>query len=273
MYRSWMVPVIILFWAVTSGWLVCAKILPTLSVGAAPGYQAFYASGNRLVPVAWTVLWNDQPLGWSTSQARRTPGGGLEVESLLHFDRLPLDEVLPSWSKMLLRQPVAGGESYAFDARGHLAIDAQGELRTFSSVVSLPATPEKLFLHGRIDAGMRAQLRQVVGSVLLRDTEAMVDALEHLQVADSTGDRSALRADLQHMLDTFADSPAGEVPVAEILSGLLTTVRRHRLRLPPDLLLLLATVVECEGVAVQLDPGFVLYPVLARWAAAGLAGT
>ena len=153
MYRSWMVPVIILFWAVTSGWLVCAKILPTLSVGAAPGYQAFYASGNRLVPVAWTVLWNDQPLGWSTSQARRTPGGGLEVESLLHFDRLPLDEVLPSWSKMLLRQPVAGGESYAFDARGHLAIDAQGELRTFSSVVSLPATPEKLFLHGRIDAG------------------------------------------------------------------------------------------------------------------------
>lgn len=153
MYRSWMVPVIVLFWAVTSGWLVTAKILPTLSAGSPPGYQAFYASDNRLVPVAWSVLWNDQPLGWSTSQARRSPGGGLEVESLLHFDRLPLDEVLPSWGKVLLRQPVVAGESFAFDARGHLAIDEKGDLRTFSSVVSLPATPEKIFLHGRIDAG------------------------------------------------------------------------------------------------------------------------
>jgi ubiquinone biosynthesis protein len=127
--------------------------------------------------------------------------------------------------------------------------------------------------HGRIDAAMRAQLRQVVGSVLLRDPEAMVDALEALQVADSAGDQSALRADLQLMLDTFADSPAGDIPVAQIFSGLLATVRRHRLRLPPDLLLLLATVVECEGVAVQLDPGFVLYPVLARWAAEGLTSS
>jgi len=104
------------------------------------------------------------------------------------------------------------------------------------------------------------------------DDDGLVAALRDLEVADGTADTDALRTDLQRMLDTFADSPAGDVPVAEILSGLLTTVRRHRLRLPPDLLLLLATVVECEGVAVQLDPGFVLYPVLARWAAAGLAG-
>lgn len=124
--------------------------------------------------------------------------------------------------------------------------------------------------HGRIDAAMRAHLRSVVGSVLLRDPDALVGSLEDLQVATPSGDRAALRTDLQSMLDTFADSPAGDVPVAQILSGLLTTVRRHRLRLPPDLLLLLATVVECEGVAVQLDPGFVLYPVLARWAAEGL---
>ena len=125
--------------------------------------------------------------------------------------------------------------------------------------------------HGRIDAEMRAHLRAVVGAVLLRDPDALVRALGDLQVADATGDQPALRADLQLMLDTFADSPAGDVPVAQIFSGLLATVRRHRLRLPPDLLLLLATVVECEGVAVQLDPGFVLYPVLARWAAEGLA--
>ncbi|MFM7064677.1 MAG: ABC1 kinase family protein [Actinomycetes bacterium] len=124
--------------------------------------------------------------------------------------------------------------------------------------------------HGRIDPTMRAHLRAVVGSVLLHDPDGLVAALRALEVADDAGDTAALRADLQRLLDTFADNPAGNVPIAEILRGLLATVRRHRLRLPPDLLLLLATVVECEGVAVQLDPGFVLYPVLARWAAEGL---
>jgi hypothetical protein len=77
----------------------------------------------------------------------------MEVESLLHFDRLPIDEVLPAWTKVLLRQSFTPGVSYALDARGHLTIDPKGDLRSFRSVVSLPATADRVFLHGRIDKG------------------------------------------------------------------------------------------------------------------------
>ncbi len=151
--RPWLIPLVIIFWGVSSGWLLVEKILPTLSPGSPPGYQALYLAENRLVPVAWTVLWNDQPLGWAMSQSNRTEEGAMEVESLLHFDRLPIDEVLPAWTKMFLRQSFAPGTSYALDARGHLSIDRQGNLKSFSSVVHLPATADRVFLDGRINDG------------------------------------------------------------------------------------------------------------------------
>ena len=63
--------------------------------------------------------------------------------------------------------------------------------------------------------------------------------------------------------------PIGELQIGAVFGEILAVIRRHRLRLPADLMLLLATVVMCEGVALQLDPDFLLQPVLLRWAAMG----
>ena len=153
LYRPWLIPLVVIFWCVSSGWLLVEKILPALSPGSPPGYQALYVSENRFVPVAWSVLWNEQPLGWALSQTERTDEGGMEVKSLLHFDRLPINEVLPAWTKMFLRQSFAPGMSYALDARGRLSIDNRGNLKSFSSVVDLPATADRVFLDGRIVDG------------------------------------------------------------------------------------------------------------------------
>ena len=153
LHRPWLIPLVVIFWCVSSGWLLVEKILPSLSPGSPPGYQALYVSENRFVPVAWTVLWNEQPLGWALSRSERTDEGGMEVNSLLHFDRLPINEVLPAWTKMFLRQSFDPGMSYALDARGHLSIDRQGNLKSFSSVVDLPATADRVFLDGKIDDG------------------------------------------------------------------------------------------------------------------------
>jgi len=153
LHRPWSMPLVVLFWVVTSGWLLVTKILPSLAPGAPPGYQAFYTAENRLVPVAWTVLLNDRPLGWATSRSERTEEGGIEVESLLHFDRLPINDVLPPWAKPLLPQSFNADAVYQLDARGQLSIDRRGDLRSFSSTVTLPATVGSVFLDGRIDKG------------------------------------------------------------------------------------------------------------------------
>ena len=124
--------------------------------------------------------------------------------------------------------------------------------------------------HGEIDAHLRAGLGRVLASLLGGDLNGLVGALEDLKVAGGDQDRAALRADLAVLVDRYADAPLGEMQIGQVFGEVLAVVRRHRLRLPPDLMLLLATVVMCEGVALTLDPDFQLQPVLLRWAAQGL---
>lgn len=152
--RALFVPFVIAFWCLTSGWLFVAKILPALQPGSPPGYQALYAPDGRIVPVAWTVLWNNVPVGWALTEAERTDDNGLDVTSRLHFQRLPLDEMLPSWAGALVQRLVARQAAATFDATGRLFIDEEGRLQRFLSVVHVPGTGEQIRLEGAVDDGM-----------------------------------------------------------------------------------------------------------------------
>lgn len=151
--RPWLTPIVVVFWCVTSGWLLVEKILPSLLPGSPPGYQAIYASGKGLMPVAWTVQWNERPIGWAIAETERTPLGGLLVDSRMHFDRLPLDEVVPPWTRLLVRNVLPKGGGFTFDARGRLTIDGAGKLRSFMSIVSVPGADDQILLKGVVDAG------------------------------------------------------------------------------------------------------------------------
>jgi hypothetical protein len=146
-------PLVLGFWLVTTGWLVVTKILPAFNPGLPPGHQALFASGDRLIPVAWTVMWNERPIGWALSTARHTDGGGLGVDTRLRFDHLPLNEMLPAWVGSMVRHLVEDDGFATLDARGRLDIDASGRLRRFSSNVSLPGAQEDVVLTGSIDDG------------------------------------------------------------------------------------------------------------------------
>ena len=123
--------------------------------------------------------------------------------------------------------------------------------------------------HGEVDDDLRRGLGRVLASLVGNDLDGLVGALEDLQVAGGQQDRAALRADLGVLVERYAEAPLGEMQIGAVFGEVLAVVRRHRLRLPPDLMLLLATVVMCEGVALSLDPDFQLQPVLLRWAARG----
>jgi len=153
MHRPWLAPFIILFWCVTTTWLVVAKILPALLPGSPPGYQALYASNNRLIPVAWNVLWQDRPIGWAVSDSQRGANGEVTVETLLHFDSLPLDELLPAWTRPLIGRAIDRSSALNLEARGRLTIDPRGNLQAFRSTVDLPGGVAPVVLDGTVDDG------------------------------------------------------------------------------------------------------------------------
>jgi len=175
--RPWFTPIVVVFWCVTSGWLLVAKILPSLSPGSPPGYQAIYTTADSgLIPVAWTVHWNDQPLGWAIAESQRTALGGLLVDSRMHFDRLPLDEIMPAWTSLLVRKALPQGGGLTFDARGRLAIDPAGDLRSFMSIVDVPGSTEQVLLNGTVDAGtVRVQVQ--AGEIRYETTRHLPDRM------------------------------------------------------------------------------------------------
>jgi hypothetical protein len=112
-----------------------------------------YTSAGELVPVAWTVECNGRRVGWALTRATQPHGHGLFVDTRLHFDRLPWDEMLPSWAAVLMRQAARDKAATAFDARGRLTIDEHGQLRAFSSIVHVPGANDPLVLSGTVDQG------------------------------------------------------------------------------------------------------------------------
>jgi ubiquinone biosynthesis protein len=69
-------------------------------------------------------------------------------------------------------------------------------------------------------------------------------------------DRSQLREDLSALLGRYAGEAVGTVDVRRAIADALEVARRHRLRVPRDVSLLLRTVILEEGIVEQLDPGF-----------------
>ena len=220
MLRAWFTPLVVGFWCVTTGWLIVEKILPTFLPGSPPGYQALYASGNRLIPVAWTVLWDERPLGWATSDSHRTAEGGLIVESLLHFDRLPIDEMLPTWTKNLLRPLLPQQQSLSLDARGRMSIDPKGNLREFSSIVNLPVTNDRIFLSGSIEDGRVA--------IVITAPDIRYETTRHLPANLMIGDELSPQATMPGLYDgqrwtvpIYSPLRPGQSPI-EVLHAMVT---------------------------------------------------
>jgi len=151
--RSWFAPFVVVFWCITSGWLLVAKVLPSLDTGSPPGYQAFYASGSSLLPVAWSVSWNGTPVGWALAESSRTATGGLDVETRLQFERMPVDEILPKWVGPMVERIAPLQKSVSFGAVGRLSIDETGALRDFRSDVAIPGTDQRVVLAGTVQDG------------------------------------------------------------------------------------------------------------------------
>jgi ubiquinone biosynthesis protein len=115
---------------------------------------------------------------------------------------------------------------------------------------------------GTLSDRMRDQLAAVAVAVVRRDPERLGDALIGLGSSTHPVDRARLRDDLAGLLDQLDGRGAGDVEVGSIVGEILDTMRRHQLRIPRDLALLLKAFVMDEGLATQLDPDFRLAEAL-----------
>ena len=115
---------------------------------------------------------------------------------------------------------------------------------------------------GSLDEGLRATVRRIVLALDRRDPDRLAAALIAIQGPGGAVDREALRDDLRSLIDAHLGEGAGELGGGGMIRSLLEVVRRHRLRIPRDLSLLLRTVLLEEGIVAGLDREFDLVEAL-----------
>jgi len=109
---------------------------------------------------------------------------------------------------------------------------------------------------GRLDRAERDQLAGLIEAVVRRDGERLADRL--LAIAPPLTDvtQAELRRDLSDLVDTYGGVTLGDLVISDLLRDAFGTVSRHRLRFPPDLLMLLRAFMTIESVGRSLDPAF-----------------
>jgi ubiquinone biosynthesis protein len=119
---------------------------------------------------------------------------------------------------------------------------------------------------GAIDERTQVQLMDLVLAVTSQDPDQLVDALLDLGVAGRRPQRDVLRRDLEHLMSRYYGQALGELRLGAVLGEAFAVIRRHHLRLPPNLALLLKTLIMGEALGARLDPSFRLPSVLAPYA-------
>jgi len=119
---------------------------------------------------------------------------------------------------------------------------------------------------GRVDPQTRRGLGTILIALVTSDASRMADGLLRLGIASDGVSRSRLEPDLAEILREYIGTPLDQLRIGPLLTKLMRVVRSNRLLLPSDLALLLKTVMMCEGVAAQLDPGFEIVPILVPYA-------
>ncbi|MCU1492534.1 MAG: hypothetical protein JWO62_298 [Acidimicrobiaceae bacterium] len=125
---------------------------------------------------------------------------------------------------------------------------------------------------GTVTPAVRAALVEIVLALVTHDTRRTVAAMRGLGVAPASVDEDVFVEELDRLTASSIELPVGELRLAPLVADLMTVSRRHRLAFPRELALLVKTVVMCEGLAAQLDPGFALPEVLVAFVANALGG-
>jgi hypothetical protein len=140
MYGPWFNVGVVLLWLGTMTWLATTKILPSLLVGDPPSYQTILAGQDHEPPVAWILTLNGRKLGLALNTVAHTPDGLTQLHNRIHFDELPLAQLVPDLLQTLLSPESPLPTELPMEVVSTLVFDPLGRLSRFES--SLKFQPE-----------------------------------------------------------------------------------------------------------------------------------
>lgn len=119
---------------------------------------------------------------------------------------------------------------------------------------------------GQLDEETREQLIHLFVAVAGKDAEGIVDVMLGMGVAGGKINRDKIKEDIKRFLARYYGLNLQDINMAHVMNEVMNVAYHHRLRLPSNLSMLGKTILMCEGIGRQLDPGFNLMEVVVPYA-------
>ena len=128
-------------------------------------------------------------------------------------------------------------------------------------------------MFGQLDGRTRERIADLLIGLLAQDTDRVIRALEALDIRGEPLDARGFRRDLGRAGRLVFRADLDTIDLGPLLRELIGFVRAHHLHIPPDLVLLIRSLVTIESVGRSLDPHFdiarQLSPFSATWRCGG----
>ncbi len=137
-------------------------------------------------------------------------------------------EVAARGAKVFLTQIFIYGFFHADPHSGNLRIGSDGVI-----------VPLDYGLFGHLDARTRERIADLIWGLVSQDVDRILGALEALGIQGDSEVSSAMRRDLAEIVAAYSDLSLETIDLSQLLRELVSLVSEHRLKIPPDLVLLI----------------------------------
>jgi ubiquinone biosynthesis protein len=172
---------------------------------------------------------------------------GVRVDDLAGIEALGASppEVARRGARILLTQIFRFGFFHADPHPGNLRVLPGGII-----------APLDYGLFGQIDARTRERIADLLLGLMAADTDRVLRTLDALDVRGEDVDDRALTRDVGELVAAYSELSLDSIDLVRLLRQLVSLIRTHRLHIPPDLVLLIRSLVTIESVGRTLDPHF-----------------
>ncbi|WP_074315660.1 ABC1 kinase family protein [Singulisphaera sp. GP187] len=183
--------------------------------------------------------------------------GGVGVNDREGLRRIGVDPAVAAvrGARILLTQIFEYGFFHADPHPGNLRVLPGGVI-----------APLDYGMFGQLDSRTRERIADLLSGLLSQDTDRVIRALNALEIRGEQVDSRALRRDVAELVASYSDMSLDTIDLGVLLRELIVFIRTHDLHIPPELVLLIRSLVTIEGVGRALDPHFdiagELYPFI-----------
>ncbi|MDZ7582653.1 MAG: AarF/ABC1/UbiB kinase family protein [Deltaproteobacteria bacterium] len=112
---------------------------------------------------------------------------------------------------------------------------------------------------GSVDRRTRETFGDLLGGIVKKDASKVAKVLLQLTLYEEEPDIRAFEIDVTDFMAQHLFKPLKDVRIGKLLHHLLDLASRHRLRIPPNIFLMMKSLTTVEGVARMLDPEFDIF--------------